>query len=220
VIAPHFLQTVPPLAIGAALAVTNPSEPFFQRDARGRLETRSQMLLLFAVALALGFLYTERHAYLGHVRAGEMSTDRAAAHIAEIIREQTDEGEPIYVWGTRPQIYILADRPAAHRIFYNRPLNIEEQVNDFFGPDVFEDIYETLVATSPRFFVTTEQYVEDEEHIARLGPMAPWFFYVRARYQLWGDPIQAEPYWFTIFARDDATDASTRSAPAPTPPSQ
>jgi len=196
----HFLQTVPPLAIGAALAATNPSEPFLRRDERGRLETRSTMLILFTVALALGFLYTERAAYLRRARREDISTDWAAVQVAHLIRTRTMPHHPIYVWGTRPQIYVLADRPAAHRFFYNRPLNVARQVREFFGAEVFDDIYKTLMRVQPAYVVTTEQYVRED--IDSLGPIAPWFYFMREHYELW-KIVDAQPYSFTIFARRD-----------------
>jgi len=199
----HFLQTVPPLAIGAGLAVTNPSEPFLKRDAAGRIETRSAMLGVFAVALALGFLYTERRAYVGRASRSEVSTDRAAAEVATLIRRRTTYRDKIYVWGTRPQIYVIAKRAAAHRFFYNRELNRDRddrRAVKFFPPEVYNDIFLTLVREQPCFVVTTEEYVAED--INRLGPIAPWFHYMREHYDLW-KIVDATPYSFTIFARKD-----------------
>jgi len=195
-----FLQAVPPLAIGAALAVTNPSEPFLRRDARGRIETRSAMLIALVAALAVGFLYTERHAYLMRASRTDISTDRAAAKVADLIRDRTMPDHAIYVWGTRPQVYVLADRPAAHRLFYNRPLNNPLVVEEFFGEDVFVDIYNTLLRVQPAFVVTTEEYLPED--LDSLGPIKPWFQFMREHYDLWRI-VEAREYSFTIFARKD-----------------
>ena len=199
--AAHFLETVPPLAIAAALAATNPAERLLKRDAQGRLETRSILLMVFTAGLALGFLHTEWRAYRARTSQSEFGTDLAAAEIAKIIRERTTPSDPIYVWGTRPQIYVLADRPAAHRIFYNRPLNSPRLVAEFFGPQVFEDITETIIRVQPCFVVTTEEYLP--EHIDRLGPIAPLFYYLSQNYDRSWKIIHARPYDFTIFARQD-----------------
>jgi len=199
----HFLQVVPPFAIGAALAVTNPSERFLKRDVRGRLETSSALLGVFAVALLLGFLYTERRAYLGRASRVEVSTDKAAAEVAALIRRRTNWRDKIYVWGTRPQIYVIAKRGAAHPAFYNRELNIDRDPRrqaKFFTPDVYQDIFLTLVREQPPFVVTTEEYVAED--IDSLGPIAPWFYYMREHYDLW-KIVDANPYSFTIFARKD-----------------
>lgn len=200
----HFLQTVPPLAIGAALAVTNPSEKLIARNAQGRLETRTAMLGVFAAALALGFLYTETRAYLQQASRNEMSTDRAAVEVATLIRQRTSWRDRIYVWGTRPQIYVLAKRAAAHPAFYNRELNVDRlrraEGNRFFSPGVHRDIYLTLVRTPPPFVVTTEEYLPED--IEKLGPIKDWFYFMREHYELW-QVVDAKPYAFTIFARKD-----------------
>ncbi len=200
----HFLQIIPPLAIGAALAVTNPSEKFIARNAEGRLDARSILLALFTAALALGFLYTEYRAYRERASRTEMSTDSAAAEVATLIRLRTSWRDEIYVWGTRPQIYVLAKRKAAHPAFYNRELNIDldprRRVKFFDHDAVFRDIYLTLVRRRPPFVVTTEQYLPED--IEALGPIAPWFYFMREHYDLW-HVLDAKPYAFTIFARKD-----------------
>ena len=200
----HFHQVVPPFAIGAALAMTNPSERFFKRDERGRLATTSALLGAFAVALFLGFLYTERKAYLERSSRVEVNTDKAAVEVATLIRRRTTWRDKIYVWGTRPQIYVIAKRGAAHPAFYNRELNIDRLYRDeasrFFDPSVYQEIFRTLEREQPPFVVTTEQYVAEE--IEKLGPIAPWFYYMREHYDLW-KIVDATPYSFTIFARKD-----------------
>ena len=195
-----FLQTVPPLAIGAALAATNPSERFLARDERGRIELRSGILLLLAIGLAYGFYHTERRAYLAQASREEISTDRAAVRVADLIRDHTMPGHSIYVWGRDPQIYVLADRPAAYRIFYNRPLNVPWLVDEYFGHGIYEDLYWTLVREPPAFVVVTERYLP--ERLEELGPLAPWFYFMRENYVQW-KIVDAQDTSFIIFARKD-----------------
>ncbi len=200
----QFLQVVPPMAVGAALAVTNPSEQFLARDARGRLETRSIVLALLAVGLAAGFLYTEVRAYRTYASRDEDRADRAAASVADMVRDRTAPGQPIYVWGMGPQLYVLANRPAAHRIFYNRPLNVPWVVKEFFGTGVFDDITAALVRSEPPFFVTTEAALPDDW--LRKGPLRRWFQHMhrrvgdRDRYELWRH-TDTGPY--AIYIRTD-----------------
>lgn len=179
VVPADFLQVVPPLAIGAALAATNPSERFMTRDARGRLETRSIMLALLAAGMAAGFVYTEWRAYHTYASRAEDRAERAAATVADMIRDRTMPGHPIYVWGAGPQIYVLADRPAAHRIFYNRPLNASRVVKEYFGLGVFEDICRALIRAEPVFFVTTEDALPEAPDLE--GPLSLWFRFMRER---------------------------------------
>jgi len=199
--AAYFHQTVPPLAIGAALAATNPSERFFTRDARGRLETRSLVLALLAVGMAIGFVYTEFRAFRTHASRDESRAERAAASVADMIRDRTAPGHPIYVWGVGPQIYVLADRPAAHRLFYNRPLNAPWVVNEFFGgPAVFDDIVRTLIRTEPAFFVTTEAALPQAPE--RGGPLGEWDRFRNQHYDPWR---LEETLPYVLYLRKDRT---------------
>ncbi len=197
--AAYFHQTVPPLAIGAALAATNPSERFFARDARGRLETRSLVLALLAGGMAVGFVYTESRAFRTHASRDESRAERAAASVADMIRDRTMPGHPIYVWGVGPQIYVLADRPAAHRLFYNRPLNAEWVRDGFFGGfGVFDDIDRTLIRTEPVFFVTTEAPLLQSPD--RGGPLIEWERFRSKHYDRWR-PGETRPY--VLYLRKD-----------------
>ncbi|HUT35637.1 MAG TPA: glycosyltransferase family 39 protein [Planctomycetota bacterium] len=197
--AAYFQQTVPPLAIGAALAATNPSERFITRDARGRLETRSLLLVLLAAGMAFGFLYTEWRAFRTHASRTDSRADRVAVSVANMIRDRTMAGQPIYVWGVGPQIYVLADRPAAHRLFYNRPLNVPWVVNEFFGgPEVFDDIGRALIRAEPAFFVTTEAaLLSAPEHG---GPLREWAEFRNKHYDLWRIE-ETRPY--VVYLRKD-----------------
>jgi len=199
--AAHFLQTVPPLAIAAALAITNPSERFTVRDERGRIQTGSAVLLLLAAALAFGFFYTEYKAFKTHSARTEVNDERVAASVADTIRDRTTHGHPIYVWGAGPQIYVLADRPAAHRIFYTRALNVPWIVEEFFGGlEVFEDISRTLQRVEPVFFITTDAALPGDP--AREGPLQDWFRYMRGHYV---EPLRKmkETWPFLLYVRKD-----------------
>ncbi|MFP4056855.1 MAG: phospholipid carrier-dependent glycosyltransferase [Candidatus Brocadiia bacterium] len=203
-----FHQTVPPLAVAAGLALMNPSEPFLQRDRRGRLESRSILLLLFAAALAFGFIYAERRTYVRGARGERYSAAKAAARVARLIRARTTAWDAIYVWGDAPQIYVLADRPAAHRIFCKRPLESREVLQNFFHPRVVDEIFQTLIEAQPCYFVTTEEAFNTEEHIAR---------FTRGRYLPWGPIVEAEDVWFVIFARRDRAQLELPGSGLPPP---
>jgi hypothetical protein len=198
---PDFLQAVPPLAIGAALAVTNPSERLLSRDARGRLATSSVVLVLLFAGMVVGFIYTEYRAFRAHASRTELSAERAAVAVADIIRDRTRPGQPIYVWGAGPQVYVLADRPAAHRIFYNRPLNVPWVVDEFFGgPAVFDDIIRALEREQPQFFVTLDASLPREP--MREGPLSEWFRFMieQKNYDLTGRK-QGETGPYVVYVR-------------------
>ena len=195
----HFIQTIPPFAIAAGLAVTNPSEHLLRRDERGRLETSSSLLIVFTVAFALGFVYVERKAFRDLTSKVELKTDKAAVEVAAYIRETTAPREKVYLWGTRPQIYVLANRWAAHRFFYNRYLDLRSeevrpQVRDFFSPEVYGDIILRLEEVKPEFFVITEKASDEEASDEELEQFAQWLHgWLRDR-----DPQGLPPYddWF------------------------
>jgi hypothetical protein len=201
-----FIQTIPPLALASALAVTNPSERFLRRNERGRIETSSGMLIVFSLILAASFLYTQFRILRYRAASEVLTTDRAAYRVGRLIYENTRPQEEIYLWGSRPQIYVYAQRRAAHRFFYNWPLNDPRRVSEFFETfiqdDVFRDIYNTLTEVMPAFVVTTENYVDNQAQPGRLGPIAPWFRFMRRHYDLW-KVVEAEPYSYTIFVRKD-----------------
>lgn len=204
--AEHFIQTIPPLAIAAALAVTNPSERFLRRNAAGRLETSSGMLVAFSVVLFLAFLYTEVRILRYRVKSTVLTTDRAAYEVGRLIYKNTEPGEKIYLWGSRPQIYVYAQRAAACRFFYNWPLNSTRRVSEFFEPilqpKLFDYINRTLTEVVPAFVVTTELQAEGSPDPSQLGPIAPWFAFMRRHYRKW-KTVEARPYSYTIFVRKD-----------------
>jgi len=179
-----FLQTVPPMAIGAALALTNPSEPFLKRSSSGRIDTRSAMLAVLAIGLVSGLVYTEYSIFRVRASRTVLTTNRAVVHVADIVRDRTMPNHEIYVWGRYPQIYVIADRPAAHRMFYTRPLNIAPIVRDYFGEGIFDDIEQTLLRKKPPYIVSTEE--------ALPGALRPLY-----------DPKPIGDERLTIFARKD-----------------
>jgi hypothetical protein len=189
-----FLLVVPPMAIAAGLAVTNPSEPFLQRDERGRLSTSSRMLMLFALMLAGGFLYAEQRTYTSEEALERLRNDRAAAEVARLLKARTNPLDAIYVWGNSPQIYVLANRPAAHRLFFRRPLNSPHVVRDYFGQDIVPNIFQSLRRQEVPFFVTTETAVLKEDIVGE---------FLSGGYVLWGEPDEPPPEWYAIFARPD-----------------
>ncbi len=202
----HFVLTIPPLAVAAALAVTNPSEKFLRRNEQGRLETSSGMLIAFAITLALGFLYTARRILRDRATSNVMTTDRAAYKVGRLILKNTEPHEKVYQWGSRAQMYVYAQRGSAHRFFYNWPINSPQRVSEFFEPylqpELFENIYATLTDVMPPFFVTTEDYVEGRLERPPPKPIEDWFRFVRRHYYV-AAKFEALPFSYTVFVRND-----------------
>jgi hypothetical protein len=152
------------------------------------------MLVLFALMLVGGFLYAEQRTYTSDEARERLHSDRAAADVARLIKARTNPLDAIYVWGNSPQIYVLANRPAAHRIFFRRPLNSPHVVRDYFGQDIVGDIFESLRRREVPFFVTTETAVLNEDIVGE---------FLSGGYVLWGEPDEPPPEWYAIFARAD-----------------
>jgi len=195
-----FLQTVPPVAVGAALAVTNPSEPLLQRDERGRLATRSIVQVLFVAALFLGLLWTEWRAFRVGASRERLSTARAAEKVANYIRDNTMPWHPVFVWGRYPQIYVLADRPAPFRIFNTRPFNIRRIVREYFGTETIGELYEALAKSLPPYVVATEGFLPDD--LDRFGPGQVWSSFMKTHY-VEDRIIQSRRTDFVIYVRRD-----------------
>jgi len=193
-------QTVPPVAIGAALAVTNPSEPFLQRDERGRLATRSIVQALFVVALFLGLLWTEWRAFRVGASRERLSTARAAEKVAHHIRDNTMPWHPVFVWGRYPQIYVLANRPAPFRIFNTRPFNVRRILREYFGTKTLAELFAALAKSLPPYIVATEGFLPDE--LDRFGPGRLWSSFMNTHY-VEERIIQSRRTDFVIYVRRD-----------------
>jgi len=195
-----FLQTVPPVAVGAALAVTNPSEPLLQRDERGRLATRSIIQVLFIAALSLGLAWTEWRAFRHGASRERLSTARAAEKVADHIRSNTMPWHPVFVWGAYPEIYVLADRPAPFRLFNTRPLNVKRIVREYFGTRTLADLFDALAKALPPYIVATEGFLPDD--LDRFGPGNVWSSFMKAHY-VEERIIQSRRTDFVIYVRRD-----------------
>jgi hypothetical protein len=69
--------------------------------------------------------------------------------IAAYVRERTAPGEPIYVWGFEPLIYLMADRPSPSRFIHSVPL-----VTDWSPPEWQREFMADLQANPPTYFIT------------------------------------------------------------------
>ena len=106
---PHyFIQALPPLAVLAALGADRLRQPF-----RGRLWRAAPVV---GLGLALAFLLA-RNAFVPYLLEHDPTKDYAPinAEIGRYLRERTDAGDRIYVWGWGHGIYYHADRRIGSR---------------------------------------------------------------------------------------------------------
>ncbi len=78
------------------------------------------------------------------------------ARLAARIRSWAREGDQLYVWGTRQQVYALAGLRSPVRYIYDAPFRNRAAARRFFGEDIFERIVERLRMSRCRFVMITD----------------------------------------------------------------
>jgi hypothetical protein len=86
----------------------------------------------------------EREFYYAFVRGGYANLRQTAFYV----RERTQPGDSIYVWGFDPAIYLLADRPTASRFLFSFPL-----MSDWTPPEWKVDFVQELARNRPVYFI-------------------------------------------------------------------
>ena len=71
--------------------------------------------------------------------------------VAERIREETDLDDPILVWGAQSQLYLLSERDAPTRFFYQYPLALSGYAN----PELFGEFISDVKDEVPALIVDT-----------------------------------------------------------------
>ncbi len=117
-------------------------------------DARHTLLLVLAVALAAFGLWRERGT-LRELRS-PLNTNVILDKMARRIRANTSPGEQIFVWGTRQQVYALADRPAPTRYTYDAPFRHRSAAQAFFGEKVYEEMAEAIRGARCRYIVVTD----------------------------------------------------------------
>ena len=117
---------------------------------------------LVAVCLAGVVAFGVRH----EVRQFRFLVDPAhpnvvLADMAREIRENTQPTDRIFVWGTRQQVYALAQRQAATRYFYDTPFRDRAAARGFFGDDVFESMVDAIRDARCPYIVVTDMSTVD-----------------------------------------------------------
>lgn len=97
---------------------------------------------------------------------------RASRDTAAYLQAHTRPGDPLYIWGYDPLVYLLAERPSASRFIYAFPLM------SGWAPKAWQpDFLEELKARPPAYFVV--QHNEGAPwitgHGIDTGGFIPWF---------------------------------------------
>jgi 4-amino-4-deoxy-L-arabinose transferase-like glycosyltransferase len=139
----YYIQMVPPLALLAAGALS-----------RGRAVWARRTV---AVALVLGCCFSVA-GYL--VTAGTPEPNYES--VSRYLETTTNPDDPIYVWGSVPEIYWASERRPATRFltssfltgaYPGRPADVATTSND--TTSAWEDFYQDFKAHPPKYFVDT-----------------------------------------------------------------
>lgn len=130
-------------------------------------DARHTLLVLLALGVAALGARTEWATY----RALRHPTDTNVIlqDMARTIRANTQPGDCIFVWGTRQQVYALADRPAPTRFTYDAPFRHRKSAQEFFGEKVYEEMAEAIRSHQCPYVVVTDPNALDTfPELARL----------------------------------------------------
>jgi hypothetical protein len=109
--------------------------------------------------------------YFGPWGGGTFSY-RASREVAWYVQGRTRPGEPVYVWGYDPLVYLLADRPSASRFIYSFPL-MSNWAPSSWQPGFLAE----LEARPPVYFIVQRgegaRWITG--HIIDSGDFIPWF---------------------------------------------
>jgi hypothetical protein len=141
----------------------------------------------------LGWLRQKGH--LGR-QANPKDTNAVVAEVAGYIRQHTEPGDRLYVWGSRPQLYILSERRGVCPYLYNFSYNMDLEEAFLFQHEHRDRILAGLRDHAPPFIVATET--------ATLEGFPELAAYLSAHYDFVRE-WPATPYAPKLYRRRDAS---------------
>jgi hypothetical protein len=148
----HWTLAIPALALGVSA---------FAWEVRARRPA----LVVVAVAVLANIgcrVYADQWLVSGPYLTGQQTQAEFFAsqavqdeiEVAEYIRDRTDSGDLIWVWGNHSIIYYWADRPSPTRFIFNSPLMAAIGENEF-QPRWKEEVLAALYERPPTYIVVT-----------------------------------------------------------------
>ncbi|MBW3015152.1 glycosyltransferase family 39 protein [Candidatus Woesearchaeota archaeon] len=169
----YFILLIPPLCILSAYWL-HKVESIRMRDF-----VKLSLLLLVIIGLIVPLnevvrSYVDNEYFVEQLKLPENYNKLEEA--GEYIKENSEVGDKIYVWGFAPQIYYYAERLAPtkyHTIFPLYAVNLEDQPEDFVAKldeEAVNEFLEQIKSDLPSYIVITEGYrpVSDIEEFGRL----------------------------------------------------
>ena len=124
--------------------------------------------------------------------------------VAARVREETEPGDKVLVWGKAARIYLLADRNAPTRYFYHHPLvkprYTTESMRDEFLLDLKNDMPVLIIDSRHDWFAPLNRseragWQPHERYMHNPADFGPYFDFVEANY------VAVDTIWpFTIYA--------------------
>ncbi|MFW6108229.1 MAG: ArnT family glycosyltransferase [bacterium] len=190
----YYLPTGAPLALAGGVAVVA-----LAGFVAGRRPLGLRVLVAGAAAVVLvGCLGLCALRQKGHLawQAAPRTTNRVVARVAGYIAEHSEAGDRLYVWGSRPQLYVLSGRRGVCPYLFNFSHNVALEDAFLFRKEHRERIMAGLRRHEPGFIVATEtRTLEGFPELARY--LDEHYAFVRR----W----EAKPYAPTLYRRKDAS---------------
>lgn len=174
----YFIQVMPPMALVGAIGLAR----LWRARARARLRlVRWACCAAFSVSFLWFHSRTLAHYFFLmvptlHDRVGlwdMCAEDKRVREIAEYLRSMTLPDDRIFVWGSKPQIYFLADRKMATAY-------MDFDVADDFPVGAAET--EVQEQTAALLRGNPPRYVVDVQRVARIEDFAPFRRLVQEHY--------------------------------------
>jgi hypothetical protein len=152
----YFLPLTAALAPLAGAALAELAQRFRQTPSPRWGDARHTLLLV--AFFGVGVL-TLRHE-VGVFRALTSPTEANVilARMAREIRQDTTPDDCIFVWGTRQQVYALAERRSPSRFTYDAPFRHRDIAQAFFGEAVYAEMAEAIRAKRCPYVVVTDPH--------------------------------------------------------------
>ncbi|MFP4056861.1 MAG: ArnT family glycosyltransferase [Candidatus Brocadiia bacterium] len=153
----YYLPTLPPLALASGVglaALWGFARGPAPRALRVGLGGGCALVLvgLLAFAVKRGYGPGGHYAQITSPRA----TDVVVARVAKWLRAHTEEGDRLYMWGGRPQIYVLSGRRNACRYLYNFYYGLPKEQAYHYQEAKLAEIIAALEEHQPPYIVVTD----------------------------------------------------------------
>ena len=124
--------------------------------------------------------------------------------VAARVREETEPGDKVLVWGKGARIYLLADRDAPSRYFFHHPLTkphyTTQSIRDEFVHDLESEMPTLIIDSRHMWFPPLDSaeradWQPRDRHMHDPADLNPFFDFVEANY------VAVDTIWpFTIYA--------------------